>query len=165
MSAWVDAAGGLTPVLAVARRGLATAPFASLLRSRVTGALVAGIAALQLGLAALGLSGWPCPLLSGLGIPCPGCGLTRATLELLSGQWRAALSHHAFAPFLLLALAVLGGASLLPAGLRLSLIDGVERLERRTGLTALVLVSLVLYWIARWTFAPETLLLLTGRQS
>jgi hypothetical protein len=164
MGAWVDASGGSTPVLAAARRRLATSPFASLLRSRATGALLAGIAALQLGLAALGLSGWPCPLLLGLGIPCPGCGLTRATLELLSGQWHAALTHHAFAPLLLLSLAVLGGASLLPAGLRLSLIDGVERMERRTGLTALALVSLVLYWIARWIFVPETLLLLTGRQ-
>jgi hypothetical protein len=90
--------------------------------------------------------------------------LTRATLELLAGQWRAALSHHAFAPVLLVALAVIGGASLLPAGLRITLIDGVERIERRTGLTAVVLVGLVLYWIARWTFAGETLLLLAGRQ-
>jgi hypothetical protein len=139
-------------------------PFASLLRSRPTAALLAGIAMLQLGLAAFGLPGWPCPLLHGLGIPCPGCGLSRAAMELLRGQWHTALSHHAFAPLLLAATAVIGGASLLPESLRLALIGGVERLERRTGLTALVLAGLVLYWIARFTFARETLLLLAGRQ-
>jgi len=165
MGAWMDASGGSTPVLAEAQRGLlATAPFASLLRSRATGALLSGIAALQLGLVAAGLPAWSCPLLQTFGIPCPGCGLTRAALELLNGQWRAALSHHAFAPVLLLALVVIGGASLLPESLRGPLVDGVERMEGRTGLTALVLVGLVLYWIARWTFAPETLLLLAGRR-
>jgi uncharacterized protein DUF2752 len=149
--------------LTEAQRGTATSPFALLLRSRSTSALLAGLAALQLGLAASGLPGWPCPLLHGLGIPCPGCGLSRAALELLRGQWRASLSHHAFAPILLVALVVIGGSSLLPGRLRLALIDGIERLERGTGLTALVLVGLVLYWIARWTFARETLLLLAGR--
>ncbi|MEA2604809.1 MAG: hypothetical protein QOF89_5801 [Acidobacteriota bacterium] len=163
MDARVDAAGGSSPILVEARRGMAASPLASLLCSRPTAALLAGIAALQLGLAASGLPGWPCPLLQGLGIPCPGCGLSRASLELLHGQWRASLSHHAFAPILLVALGMIGGASLLPESLRLPLIDGVERLERRTGLTALVLVGLVLYWIARWTFARETLLLLAGR--
>ena len=164
MDARVDAPGGPSPILAEAQRGMTLSPFASLLRSRPTAALLAGIAALQLGLAAFGLPGWPCPLLHGLGIPCPGCGLSRAAVELLRGQWRASLSDHAFAPVLLAALQVIAAASLLPESLRLPLIDGVERLERRSGLTALVLAGLVLYWIARWTFARETLLLLAGRQ-
>jgi Protein of unknown function (DUF2752) len=164
MGARVDALGGSSPVLTRAQRGMTTSPFASLLHSRPTAALLAGIAALQLGLVAFGLPGWPCPLLHGLGIPCPGCGLTRAAIELLRGQWRAGLSHHAFAPLLLAAVAVIGTASLLPERLRLPLLDGIERLERRSGLTALVLVGLVLYWIARLTFARETLLLLAGRQ-
>lgn len=164
MGARVAAASGLSPILAEAQRGMREPPFASLLRSRPLAALVAGIAALHLGLVALGLPGWPCPLLQGLGIPCPGCGLSRAALELLRGQWRAALADHAFAPLLVVALAVIGSASLLPGNLRLPLIDAIERLERRTGLSALVLAALVLYWIARMTFARETLLLLAGRQ-
>jgi len=143
---------------------MTASPFASMLRSRPAAALLAGITALQLGLVAFGLPGWPCPLLHGLGIPCPGCGLSRAALELLHGQWRAALSRHAFAPAFLVAWVAVCGTSLLPEGLRLPLIDGVERLERRTGFSALLLAGLVLYWIARWTFARETLLLLTGRQ-
>ena len=35
-----------------------------------------------------------CPLASGFGIPCPGCGLTRATLSLLHGDVRTALHFH-----------------------------------------------------------------------
>lgn len=35
-----------------------------------------------------------CPLASSFGIPCPGCGLTRATLALLRGDVRAALHLH-----------------------------------------------------------------------
>ena len=35
-----------------------------------------------------------CPLASLLGIPCPGCGLTRATLALLHGQLGAAYALH-----------------------------------------------------------------------
>ncbi len=160
----VDVPGGPSPILADARRGMARSPFASLLRSRPATVLLAGVAALQLGLALSGLPTWPCPLATGFGIPCPGCGLSRATLELLRGQWRAALTHHAFAPFLLLAMGVIGATSLLPERLRRPFIDGVERWEQRTGLTAVLLVGLVVYWIARWIFARETLLLLAGRQ-
>ena len=39
--------------------------------------------------------GFPlCPMAGVLGIPCPGCGLTRATLALLRGDFRSALSLH-----------------------------------------------------------------------
>ncbi len=35
-----------------------------------------------------------CPMATLLGVPCPGCGLTRATLALLHGDVRAALALH-----------------------------------------------------------------------
>ena len=35
-----------------------------------------------------------CPMAGSLGIPCPGCGLTRATLALLHGDVGAALHLH-----------------------------------------------------------------------
>jgi Protein of unknown function (DUF2752) len=51
--------------------------------------------------AAIGLVGFAmsqgfplCPMAGSLGIPCPGCGLTRATLALLHGDVRAALRFH-----------------------------------------------------------------------
>jgi hypothetical protein len=34
-----------------------------------------------------------------LGIPCPGCGMTRAFAHLAKGEWRAALAVHPLAPF------------------------------------------------------------------
>ena len=47
---------------------------------------------------ALALALWTqfplCPMASSLGVPCPGCGLTRATLALLRGDVRTALHFH-----------------------------------------------------------------------
>ena len=50
-----------------------------------------------------------CPMATVLGIPCPGCGLTRATLALLHGDVRGALALHplvfVLAPLFALAIA------------------------------------------------------------
>lgn len=58
---------------------------------------VRGMVALAL-LALLGLLVWLeaplCPSAALLGLPCPGCGLTRATLALLSGDFVGAHQHH-----------------------------------------------------------------------
>jgi hypothetical protein len=35
-----------------------------------------------------------------LGLPCPGCGMTRAFAHLAKGEWRAALAAHPFSPWL-----------------------------------------------------------------
>lgn len=53
---------------------------------------------------ALGL-GWyfellPCPWALLLGIPCPGCGLSRAASLLLHGEWERALLLHPLSPLL-----------------------------------------------------------------
>jgi hypothetical protein len=53
-----------------------------------------------------------CPLAGTFGVPCPGCGLTRATLALLRGDLHAALHFHPLvwllAPVALAFLAVTG---------------------------------------------------------
>jgi hypothetical protein len=41
-----------------------------------------------------------CPTALFFGVPCPGCGLTRATLALLSGDFAAAFRFHPLAPLL-----------------------------------------------------------------
>jgi Protein of unknown function (DUF2752) len=142
--------------------GTAEPPFTSLVRSRPLAALLAGIAGLQLALVAFGVPGWPCPLLHGLGIPCPGCGLSRAVIELLRGDWRGAIELHAFSPLLLIAIVMILGTSLLPERHRIPVIAWVERAERHTGLSVLLLVGLLLYWAFRWASAPETYLALVG---
>lgn len=38
--------------------------------------------------------GLPCPIEHFAGIPCPGCGMTRAVASLLRGQWRQAFAYH-----------------------------------------------------------------------
>jgi hypothetical protein len=50
-----------------------------------------------------------CPSRCLFGIPCPGCGLTRATIALLRGELVAALRYHPLAPLLApLVIGVLG---------------------------------------------------------
>lgn len=122
---------------------------AQLLERRVTGVWVGVAVVAHLGLMRLELPAWPCPVQHALGIPCPGCGLSRAIVALLHGDWLAALRLHAFAPLLLAALALIIGMAVLPEPLRRRGIATVDHLERRTGLTVLLLGALMVYWLVR----------------
>lgn len=53
-----------------------------------------------------------CPMASSFGIPCPGCGLTRATLALLHGDVHHALAFH---PLVLLVAPLVAGIALVTA--------------------------------------------------
>ncbi len=55
-------------------------------------ARLGGASALVAGLLAAGVPG--CPVAFFLRVPCPGCGLTRATLRLLHGDLPGALAFH-----------------------------------------------------------------------
>jgi hypothetical protein len=118
---------------------------ASLLQNRWIALLLVGMATLQVSLAALELPGWPCPVKTMLGIPCPGCGLTAAMVLLLHGEWRAALSIHAFAPVFLLGIGIMATVSALPDPLRRVAIRKIAVLEQRTGITTFLLLGLVVY--------------------
>jgi hypothetical protein len=58
----------------------------------------ARITVLALVLGALAVAMWSdfplCPMAGTFGVPCPGCGLTRATLALLHGDVHGALRFH-----------------------------------------------------------------------
>jgi Protein of unknown function (DUF2752) len=138
-------------------RKLFSPTLAPLLTSRRMAVAISLTALVQACLVASGLPAWPCPFAHLLGIPCPGCGLSRATVALLHGDWRTAFALHAYAPFLLGALILFGCASLLPARPRALLAAGVAAVEQRTGLTTLLLIGLVCYWLARLLFAPATM--------
>lgn len=130
----------------------ALAPISSILRDRRFALVFAGGVGLQIGLSALRLHPWQCPIFSSTGIPCPGCGLTRAIVLLLQGEWRASIQYHAFAPiFLFFSVATLV-AILLPRSISGPVIYKAEALERQTRLTVIILTGLILYWLARLLF-------------
>ena len=126
-----------------------TPVLSSLLKSRGESLAIAGFAVGQVALTFCHLSPWTCPIKAVLGIPCPGCGLSRACVCLLHGQWGAAMQAHAFAPLLVLAVGLIGITALLPARARQGVIAWVEGVERRTGLAAWLLSALMIYWCFR----------------
>lgn len=134
------------------RREFFTPVLAPILRSRRMSLVLWAAGMAQIVLSTwLGI-GWQCITHTLFGIPCPGCGLSRAITALLQGDWQAALALHAFAPLFLLLIGLLGGASLLPEAQRLSMVDGIDRIERQSGLMAWVLGGLIVYWLVRLAF-------------
>jgi hypothetical protein len=124
-------------------------PLSEILRDRRLGAVIGGTAVSQLVLTLFGLPSWPCPVFHALGIPCPGCGLTRASLFLVNGQWKDAITMHAFAPIFLFGLLLIMICTVGPREPRTRIVQGTEILERHTGITTILLAGLILYWLAR----------------
>lgn len=135
------------------------APLAELLRNTQLLRVIIGFLVIQTFLVAAGLPGWPCPLRHGLGIPCPGCGMTRAGVALLQGDWRKSLQYNAFAIVFALALAFMCAALFLPARLQETLAQRVATIERRTGITVLLTVAFLGYWLVRLLIFPDSLAL------
>ena len=122
---------------------------APLLENRLIALLLVAVMTLQLGLAAVGLDGWQCPVKATLGVPCPGCGLSTAMILLLRGEWRAALSTHAFAPIFLVGFILMAVVAVLPSRLHWRAVRWIALLESRTGPVTFVLLGLVVYWGVR----------------
>lgn len=121
----------------------------TILRDRRLSSIICGAALLQLLLTLIGVPGWTCPVFHTFGIPCPGCGMTRATVFLFHGNWKEAITLHAFAPLFLVALMLIGFATLGPRPQIERVIARTEALERYTGITTLLLGGLIVYWLAR----------------
>ena len=119
-----------------------------LVNRRLIGILL-GVGLAQLILVATGLNGWQCPIRSTFGIPCPGCGLTTAMTLLVRGQWATAVGMHAFAPVFLGVLSAMVVAISLPAVYLGKLSTAVAALERKTGITAIIMLGMLFYWLLR----------------
>jgi len=129
-------------------------PLATILRDRRVGLALTGTLGLHIVLVSLHLPSWQCPFFTLTGIPCPGCGLTRACMLLLKGDFQASFRFHAFAPVFIVFISILIVSTLLPRSVVEPLIHKTETLERRTGLTIIILGGLILYWLARLVFFP-----------
>jgi len=127
-------------------------PISPLLRNRKFTFALVGATGLHIALVSLSLPSWECPFFRVTGVPCPGCGLSRATTLLLKGDLAGSLRFHAFAPIFLLAIVALFFSILLPKSMVQSAISRAELIERKTGLTVLILGGLILYWLARLLF-------------
>lgn len=123
--------------------------FASILERRALCLLLVATAAVHLTLPAFGLSGWQCPLHETTGLPCPGCGLSRALVALGTGDWSTALGLHAFAPIALLVLVLVATSTVLPERPRAALVHRVRAIENRTLLPTVLAVGLIVYWVVR----------------
>jgi hypothetical protein len=134
---------------------LGTPVFSSILQSRLAGVTLTGAAVIQLGLVSLHIPSWPCPFLLVTGVPCPGCGLSRAIVALLQGDWQTSLTLHAYGPIFAVGIALIALTTILPHKLRVGVIERFEWVERRTGVTAILLIGLILYWLARLLLFPQ----------
>lgn len=90
-----------------------------------------------------------CPMRHVFGIPCPGCGLTRATESLLVGDFAVALAHHPLVPVVLPVVAwMIVRVTLVSAGvLRRDSFDPMDRFPRVVWLGLVVLLLVV--WVVR----------------
>jgi hypothetical protein len=73
-------------------------------------------------------TGWDACLFHRMtGLPCPGCGMTRAFVALASGDWSVAVGAHPFVLIVYPAFALLGALALAPQ-------EWVARVERELAL-------------------------------
>ena len=137
---------------------LARPVLAPLLENRAASLALVGAAGAHLLLVALGLPSFVCPIRAATGVPCPGCGLSRAVGALAHGDLRTTLALHAFAPALVLLMTVVAIISILPATTRLAAVRAIELVERRAFVIIIGLLMLMAYWVARvlwFGFPPE----------
>jgi hypothetical protein len=123
--------------------------FAAVIERRIWAILLSVVATAHLILAHAGFGALGCPVRDITGVSCPGCGLTTAVLELLQGDWKAALHQHAFAPIFLGAIAIAATVAVLPAAMRHRACHAIATWERRTGISILIGAGLLIYWAAR----------------
>ena len=131
------------------QRQLFTPLLAPMMENRRTVCILIGSAAVILLATLSGIHVWACPFESTLGIPCPGCGLTRAMALLIQGDWQASVIMHAFAPVFLLGFVFLGASAVMPKGFHRQFVQITAKWESRLGIIPFILVGLLTYWVLR----------------
>ena len=111
--------------------------------------IVVGVCAVLGAASTLGIPVWPCFLNSLTGLPCPGCGMTRAVTALLHGNWTLAMTYHPLSPGYLVIGFLLGLAAILPASGRSRLVLAVRSVERVSALPALLVLLTVIFGLLR----------------
>jgi hypothetical protein len=135
---------------------------AIMMRSAAASRSITALVAVHLGLLLAKLPAWPCPLRHVTECPCPGCGLSRAVVALFTGDWGTMWRTHAFAPLVVVALAMIAVAAVVPVRARLALARRTEIIERRSGITVVFLLLFMLYWVARFAGALYSSALTAG---
>lgn len=101
----------------------------------------------------LHLSLWPCFFHALTGLPCPGCGMTRAVSALLQGDWHRAMRYHPLSPAYVVFGTLLTLSAVSTPALRRTLISAVQTLERKTALPAFIVLATVIFGLLRMTGA------------
>jgi hypothetical protein len=136
---------------------------APLLAHRGSAAAIGLASAAQVIVTILHLPGMQCPFIRLTGVPCPGCGLSRACAAMVTGDPAHSLRMHAFALPVLAGVTILLIAAMLPTPLRLKFSNAFARLERTTGITFLLLMGLLVYWLGRLLYAPHAFMSLVAQ--
>jgi hypothetical protein len=90
-----------------------------------------------------------CPFRAVTGLPCPGCGMTRAFCSIGHGEFTRAFGYNALAPFVFVA-AMLVWAHALATVLKLDTARAaLERLRPGTRLTRVMLAVVLVWWVVR----------------
>ena len=90
-----------------------------------------------------------CPIKAITGIPCPGCGMTRAFMAIASGNLREAIGYNLFSPILFLVFLVTAIHLLLEVITRRQLLAFYGKLIKNPALGLFGLFSLLLYHVFR----------------
>ena len=75
--------------------------------------------------------------------------MTRATLFLVHGDWKDALTMHAYAPIIAIGLFMIAVCTVAPRNHVDKIIVRTEAIERYTGISFILLGGLIVYWLAR----------------
>ncbi len=100
-----------------------------------------------LGISSADLTLLPCPVRALIGMDCPGCGISRASIALTRGQFREAWDFH---PFVYLLVPLAGAYCISPKGTA-ALWGSIPRLAKTLMISGLLLASLGRWvWQAPW---------------